>query len=511
MCDSAAAKVLLVRVIEEDHGEVITDTAHAAALADAGDCDEPSAWFVRRADALLDRLPHSDSYGLILNISQLPDSYRLPVLAVAFGVGLISNHFGPTGKIHILFNPIMALVAWNLLLYVVLVLSALKGTARASKEGTASTQTSSTESGGNTPPENRAARPLMASERSWKPWPFSEGLWRRWLTLRTWYADARATGNEYRKFAQIAASFSARWFTLARTLTILRVERMIHLAALGMVTGALAGMYFRGLFLDYNVVWRSTFIRSEPAIAFLTTTILRPTARLLGVNLATQLDIRQLTGETGVPAATWIHLYSLTALLVIVIPRTLLYGFESLQIRMLTSQIEPNLADDYFQSRLRLARDSRQPEIHDYPSTGNEPPAYRQLLDLLRIQNQQREYAAVFGKAVQFWRSPAQVFDATRRKYDYFVIELLQKYRVNTHGLYPEFDKAWDEALAEGEKQIFDYDEMPLALRTLHTLNPEIWVPQRFYRFRKAWRSYQARVEVLVTERAAHHFPTHRK
>jgi hypothetical protein len=363
MKESDAAEILLVRAVEEHDPELITDAAQAAAFARAGNCEDVAAWFGRRASSLIGRLPHPDLYRSILKIPRLPDRYASAVLLVTLAVGLISNHFGPARKIHVLFNPVTALVVWNLCLYLLLILRMARRLTGSPESEPPSTGIPRDErehrpGGSDQAPEARAQYGHLEI-----PWLLrlasAEGIWRKWLWWRDRYAEARARGDDFRRAAIVAARFCSRWFYTTRNLTTLRLERLFHLGALGLIIGAIAGMYVRGLFFDYNVVWRSTFIRSEHAIATLLNVVLGPAAALLGIDTSTEFDVGRLMSESGVPAATSIHLYAFTALLVIILPRSLFCAIDSLRIRALRSRVTLDFGDDYFQSRLHLWHESR--------------------------------------------------------------------------------------------------------------------------------------------------------
>ncbi|HXC50924.1 MAG TPA: DUF2868 domain-containing protein [Candidatus Limnocylindrales bacterium] len=352
MLEADAARVLLVRAIEEHGAVAIDDAAQAAAFAEAGDCDDVGSWFARRAASLLENFPRRELCRAILQLPRLPDSAASLVLGLGFAVGVLSNELGPSGKIHILFNPILALVAWNLVLYVLLLVRSIRRRMRSAGSDAIAIR----DVAGSAPPVRESASEQAAE----LPWLFrmliAESVWQRWLR---WRSGARAAVEDEKRWAAGIASFLVHWVRSARELTSLRIERLLHLGALGLVSGAVAGMYIRGLFFDYNVVWRSTFIRSESAVSFLLSTLLGPAAAVLRIDLASRLDFRQLTSESGVPAAQWIHLYALTALVVVAIPRLLLWMWESGRIRRLASAVQVSFADRYFQSRLHQWRESR--------------------------------------------------------------------------------------------------------------------------------------------------------
>jgi hypothetical protein len=73
--------------------------------------------------------------------------------------------------------------------------------------------------------------------------------------------------------ARVARTFWRHWIVVVRPSLLLALRRALHCAAIGLAIGAILGMYARGLFFEYNVVWRSTVKRSgsPPAASDMTT------------------------------------------------------------------------------------------------------------------------------------------------------------------------------------------------------------------------------------------------
>src|ERR1041385_3635482 len=91
-------------------------------------------------------------------------------------------------------------------------------------------------------------------------------------------------------------------------------EKIHHLGALSLALGAVAGMYFQGLFRGYAAIWTSTFITSEAAVAPVVKFIFAPSlwlSQLLGWGLAERIDLARLMSHDGDQAAPWIHSFAL--------------------------------------------------------------------------------------------------------------------------------------------------------------------------------------------------------
>jgi hypothetical protein len=371
LLESEAATVLLIRSVEEADENAFSDETLNKGLKVAGDFDpdDPASWFLRRAAWLSGRL--SASYLLIPKMVHVVDRANPLVWTLALVIGIASNHFGPTGKIHVLFNPIMALVTWNVLLYSLLGVRTIRNLLkRRTPDPHSASKISASASTFPEPglflahnePGNSRAKPssfkrffTFLLQRFFIP-----TLWTRW---EIWKIKGEVAKNTANTVSQVAHRFWVYWLVAAREITILRFERVFHLGAIGLTTGAIAGMYIRGLFLDYNVVWRSTFVRSEETITLFLKLVLGPAAWLLGVNLSDHVDVARLMSSSGAPAALWIHLYAITAAALILVPRSILYVSESIRLKKLAANIPINFTDEYFWSRVRSWRRSKKNDV----------------------------------------------------------------------------------------------------------------------------------------------------
>ncbi len=128
--------------------------------------------------------------------------------------------------------------------------------------------------------------------------------------------------------ATAVRGFAALWLERSRSLAALRAETALHAGAAALALGLVAGLYARGLVLDYRAVWESTFLDVAAAHGVVTT-VFGPAARLSAIALPDEAGfaaLRDIHGGNvaGAPAAPWIHLIALTLLGAVVIPRALL-------------------------------------------------------------------------------------------------------------------------------------------------------------------------------------------
>jgi len=208
----------------------------------------------------------------------------IPAVALIFGLG--TNVFSKSGQINLISFPVFSLLAWNILIYALLIVG--------------------------------AAKP-------------ASGLWK---PLQAWLArgsdSLHGTGESAVSgvipWLMIRKEFFRRWIPQSQALISERIKVNLHLAAIMAALGVVLGMYLRGLAFEYRAGWSSTFLNGESLEQFLRFT-LGTAAWVSGIELPNADRLAQLSwsqGSKGENAATWIHLYAVTCLLFIGLPRLLL-------------------------------------------------------------------------------------------------------------------------------------------------------------------------------------------
>jgi hypothetical protein len=168
-----------------------------------------------------------------------------------------------------------------------------------------------------------------------------------------------------RTFADVARRFLILWHDATGPALGVRLRRALHLCAIALTAGALLGTYVRGVFFEYNVVWRSTFVRDDATIRALLEALLGPAALLTGRSGFADADVPALLGPTGLPAAPWIHLLAVTALVWVVVPRTVLAVAATLRIRREGRRARVDLDDAYYRQLLAQAQATQLEPIAD--------------------------------------------------------------------------------------------------------------------------------------------------
>ena len=237
-------------------------------------------------------------------------------------LGLAADSIGASQRINLLAPPLWAVLLWNLAVYGLLLGHALAHLLRRK-----------TRSGGLV----RLTQWLLRIGRSLPAAPAAGG----------------ATGAG----ARALQSFAGLWLRCSARLSAARAVTLLHAASAALALGLIAGLYLRGLVLDYRAAWESTFLSAGTAHAILAV-VLAPAVALSGIALpdaATFEALRLAHGSaaTGASAAPWIHLLALTLLLFVVLPRSVLALWGVLRAHWLARHFALPLGEPYFQ---RLAR-----------------------------------------------------------------------------------------------------------------------------------------------------------
>ncbi|MDP2004167.1 MAG: DUF2868 domain-containing protein [Rubrivivax sp.] len=219
-------------------------------------------------------------------------------LAVGLAAGVAVDAIGASQHINLLAPPVWAVIAWNLLVYLGLLV------------------------------------PLPHRARAW---------------LAAWLAG-RAGGSS------VMGSFHAAWARHGARLLGARAALLMHAAALALALGLAGGMYLRGLGLDYRAGWQSTFLDAAQVHAVLAT-LLAPAVALTGIAVPDAAALQALRVMPGVApvasAAPWIHLYATMLALFVVLPRGVLALWAAWRAARLAQRVALPLDELYFQRLLR--------------------------------------------------------------------------------------------------------------------------------------------------------------
>ncbi|MFM2052759.1 MAG: hypothetical protein RL456_796 [Pseudomonadota bacterium] len=319
MDEHAARQILLVKALETagtEHPLWSADDRRWATRATleeqaaAGPPRDTAAFVARRARHALERLtPREPRLRDWLGHRLWHARWAVAALAMGLAIGLVIDAAAPGRRIDLLAPGPWLLTAWSLLVGLLSLL------------------------------------PLPAGR-------LRRALARRTLDLRSLLRGARDPA---------LAAVAQAWTEAARPLAGARAGVLLHLAGAGAGLGLLAGLYLRGLVLDYRAGWSSTFL--DPATVHAVLSALFAPARwvsglpmpdeaaLAALRLAG--DAAPLPGPAG-SAAPWIHLHAVTLALLVVLPRLVMAAGSALRAAWLARRFPLTIAGDpYFEALQR--------------------------------------------------------------------------------------------------------------------------------------------------------------
>ncbi|PIE91417.1 MAG: hypothetical protein CR997_01105 [Acidobacteria bacterium] len=157
-------------------------------------------------------------------------------------------------------------------------------------------------------------------------------------------------------FKRLSLLWKVRWTFMAEMRRAMpqfinqKLVSLFHLGAIAILAGAIVGLYIRGLLLHYTFTWESTFFSSPELLQSTVDIFFLPASSLSG------LPIPRLS-EMGVQmnGAVWIHLFAVTSLLYVIVPRGLLLVLG--QIRQMKTRPGKEMFSDLYFRRL-VVRDA---------------------------------------------------------------------------------------------------------------------------------------------------------
>lgn len=311
--ESSARRVVLVQAFDVADSPLWTpeDRAWASRLAAETAPAEASAerLLAERANHALQRLEPREQ-GLRRWLARPTWRWRWLLAAAAGGgiVGLMADLLGRSALIDLLAPPVWGVIAWNLAIYVALLVQALR------------------------PAVRRAS-----------------GI--RRLLLAGWQ---RVPGRGPLRDAAM------RWADLSAPLTLSRLALLLHVAAAALAAGLIGGLYLRGLVLDFRVGWQSTFLDAATVRQWLAA-LLAPASALTGIGVPDTAAIEAMRVTPAMPqgqasAAPWIHLYAATLVLAVVGPRLLLAMGSLVQAQVRSRRLEFPIDDPVLAPLMRRHR-----------------------------------------------------------------------------------------------------------------------------------------------------------
>jgi hypothetical protein len=319
--ETQARTVLLVKAFEEAGPELISRAERVRASREAEPPEEKRS--LREGGPVEDRwTPEEERFlaaraallrGALerkfpavhsaLRQAQWRSWFTPAAIGAAFLLGLAANKLGPDQRISILAFPLLAMLVWNLAVYLVLLI--------------------------------RNFRSFLHKNSAGRHETMAAGIMRWWLRPRVSSAQVSSSDEPLQSALR---RFAGSWLNWGAPLHSARARSTLHFAAAFFAIGLIGGMYLRGLAYEYLAGWESTFLNAEQVRLFLGW-VLGPASLLTGIDIPDANHLATLrwgAGQTGENAARWIHLYAATAALVVIGPRLLLgvgAGIKALRLR----------------------------------------------------------------------------------------------------------------------------------------------------------------------------------
>jgi len=320
MRENTARAILLIKAIEEadQQNEVLTDddrkfaSRTARELAHWQAAEKRTAatlpnFLYHRADQLLKRLTARHKYFASVakgHSGMWGASWLLPLVALL--VGSMAESFSDPHRVDLLSFPLLGIIAWNLLVYLLMVVWALM-------------------------PARRAR-------------------------LRRGMANRMALGSSHvpRRLPHALASgvlqFMVDWSRLGVRLNMARIARILHWSAAAFAIGAVLSLYSRGIVERYASGWESTFL-SASEVHYLLSLVFTPVERLFGLEGFTLEEVRALQdwGSSHLGnGVRWVQLYAASLLLYVILPRIALGILAALHAALLRQRFPLDLDQPYF-------------------------------------------------------------------------------------------------------------------------------------------------------------------
>ena len=311
MIPSHLAKILWVQALEESDPQgafLPLSTRHHATQQARAEHPIPATNFAQGSLAFLETRTHT-IWGFLCQaypgLQAAWPSRTCPLSAWIVGVpallaGLLVNGLGTSQRVNLLNFPLLLLLLWNLGIYLGSAILCVRSSSGARAWLELPAHWTSNLARGLSPSASPSRNPLDSPTVQW-----------------IHHATQR---------------FLTAYWQQTRHLWTQQLRQYLHLGAACMALGIVLGLYIRGLALDYQATWESTFLSANQVHSLLQI-LLGPAAWLLHYPFPSVAEISNLQSPQHGPAAQWIHLWALTTLAVIVIPRSLMawLGLRSLE------------------------------------------------------------------------------------------------------------------------------------------------------------------------------------
>ena len=307
MLEKDARRILFFRALgETDHEEVILPSSLCKKVRNEMEPFRNDSDYIVRFCRSIEKSASSpgninfSTYYMVFDFK--PGRLGLLFL-ISFLIGLGSNYLGSGLKVNILLNPLTILLGWNFAVYLLLL---LKGTIF-------------------------RKRPRLPADKVFQLINFA----RKIIDKFNFLFVKRSKKATLLRNARIY--FIELWLQVANVLSATRVFSILNAMAIALTCGVVVGLYLRGLFQEYQFAWFSTFDKSI-------------VMNLGKVIFAPVLFLTQESMPKENMGAAWIHLFAVSAVFYILVPRFLILFHTRFKIKKLAESIKPDLTQPFFKN-----------------------------------------------------------------------------------------------------------------------------------------------------------------
>lgn len=318
LAEPAARQLVLVRAIEDvdTHGRLLSVAerdeiereALAASRRTSGGGVDPAQYLQQRAHRVLAAVENRNPRLAAL---QQGEPWRawlmagLPLAACVLGTAI--DRIDNPQQVNMLSPPLLGVLAWNLLAYLLLFVSLLL-------------------------PATWVRRMPLAPVQQW----IAGG-------------GARRTGRLRR---DVLARFHALWLRAAGAQQAWWWKQLLHLAAAGWALGLAFSIVLGGVVREYRVGWESTLLDVQQVHAFLSV-LFAPVLALLPFDAFTVADLQRMAFRSGAlvgldEARRWVWMYVALLFVLVVAPRLLLAAWAAWRRRRLGRAVTIDVRDPYY-------------------------------------------------------------------------------------------------------------------------------------------------------------------
>ena len=316
MDELSALKVVAMRAVETTDSvrTLWTDEDRAwasrAAAEVIGAGGAPGEFLARRATLVIEKLgDRQPALRRAVRALQWRPWVGIVVVIGAFGLGVVLDKVDPTQRINVLAPPVLGLLIWNLAAYVAIFAGYVARYGESAELG-----------------------PLRGA--------------------LTRIAGGLSRPRRVGAIREAIVALVDDWTRRSASLYGIRAARILHVAAAALAAGVIAGLYLRGLALEYRASWESTFldasiVRSIVAFAY------APGALLTGIAVPGVDAVTAIRSPGNENAAHWLHLMAATVAAIVVVPRLVLALLAGLVERHRSTHLALPLDEPYFRRLLR--------------------------------------------------------------------------------------------------------------------------------------------------------------